>query len=115
MGSGYEDLRAAVTADGGLHVVTMGVLRDIQGAGRLGSRVLDTISGQLLLHGMGHLPRELPAHQDSPVRIYLLGTPIAETVDAVHNPSLKGDEILRGAGGSEARTQLQKIREIIGA
>ncbi|TQL21232.1 hypothetical protein [Streptomyces sp. SLBN-134] len=114
MKSSYEELRAAVMADGGLHIITMGVLRDIQGAGRLGSRVLGTISGQLSSHGMGHLPKELPANQDSPVRIYLLGTPIAEIVDAVHNPSLKGDEILRGAGCSEARAQLQKIREIIG-
>ncbi|MFD7685538.1 hypothetical protein [Streptomyces sp. NPDC059781] len=114
MGNSYEELRAAVTADGGLHVITMGVLRDIQGAGRLGSRVLGAISGQLSSHGMGHLPKELPASQDSPVRIYLLGTPIAEIVDAVHNPSLKGDETLRGVGGSEARAQLQKIREIVG-
>ncbi|WP_310728598.1 hypothetical protein [Streptomyces sp. N2A] len=115
MSSNYEELRSAVTADGGLHVVTMGVLRDIQGAGRLGSRVLDTISGQLESHGMGHIPKELPGNQDSPVRIYLLGTPIADIVDAVHNPSLKGDAILRGAGDSEARAQLRQIREIVGA
>ncbi|WSB85707.1 hypothetical protein OHA60_19065 [Streptomyces cellulosae] len=114
MGNSYEELRAAVTADGGLHVITMGALRDIEGVRRLGNRVLGTISGQLSSHGMGHLPKELPTNQDSPVRVYLLGTPIAEVVDAVHHPSLKGDETLRGVGGSEARAQLQKIREIIG-
>lgn len=114
MSSGYEELRTAVAADGGLHVVTMGVLRDIQGAGRLGSRVLGVISAQLESHGMGHIPKELPGNQDSPVRVYLLGTPIAETVDAVHNPSLKGDAILRASGDSEARAQVQQIREIVG-
>ncbi|MGW2518072.1 hypothetical protein ACWC09_13840 [Streptomyces sp. NPDC001617] len=112
MGS-YEDLRTAVADDGGLHVVTMGVLRDIQGAGRLGNRVLGTISERLESHGMGHIPRELPANQDSPVRVYLQGTPIADTVDAVHNPSLKGDAVLRGAGDSEARAQLRQIRDIV--
>ncbi|WP_369365482.1 hypothetical protein AB5L52_20520 [Streptomyces sp. CG4] len=114
MGSSYEELRTAVAADGGLHVVTMGVLRDIEGAGRLGSRVLGTISDKLKSHGMGHIPKDLPGNQDSPVRVYLLGTPIADTADAVQNPSLKGDAILRGAGDSEARAQLQQIREIVG-
>jgi len=111
----YEELRTKAAADGGLHIMTMGVLRDIEGAGRLGSRVLGTISDKLRSHGMGHIPKELPDNQDSPVRIYLLGTPIADTVDAVHNPSLKGDAILRGAGDSEARAQLQQIRQIVGA
>lgn len=113
MDSSYQELRTTVAADGGLHVATMGVLRDIQGAGRLGSRVLGAISKQLASHGMGHIPKELPGNQDSPVRLYLLGTPIADTVDAVHNPSPKGDAILRDVGNVEARDQLRQIRAIV--
>ncbi|MEU8906412.1 hypothetical protein [Streptomyces mirabilis] len=115
MDSSYQELRTKVAADGGLHVVAMGVLRDIQGAGRLGNRVLGTISKHLESHGMGHIPAELPGNQDSPVRIYFLGTPIADTVNAILSPSPKGDAILRDMGDSEAREQLRQIREIVRA
>ena len=116
MEDSYQELRAKVEADGGLRVVTMRDLRDVEGVRRIGSQVPGKISQQLGLHGMGHIPALLPGNQNSPVRLYLLGTPIADTVEAVLDPSLKGDEILRRVGDAEAREdRLRQIREIVRA
>ena len=113
MEDSYQELRAKVEADGGLRVVTMRDLRDVEGVRRIGSQVPGKISQQLGLHGMGHIPALLPGNQNSPVR---LGTPIADTVEAVLDPSLKGDEILRRVGDAEAREdRLRQIREIVRA
>ncbi|MER6076977.1 hypothetical protein [Streptomyces sp. NPDC001833] len=110
----YEELRESVQANRGLRTVAMGTLRDIEGAGRLGIQVRDAISRSLESHGMGHFPAELPPNQHDQVRLYLLGTSIAEVIKAVLNPSLKGDESLRGIGDAGAHEQLRQIREIVG-
>jgi hypothetical protein len=114
MDESYQELRAKVEADGGLRVVTMRDLRNVEGVSRIGSQVPGKISQRLGSHGMGHVPALLPNSQNSPVRLYLLGTPIADAVDAVLDPTPKGDEILRGVGDSEAREdRLRQIREIV--
>jgi hypothetical protein len=113
MAVNYEELRQTVAAEGGLHTVDMGTLRDIQGAGRLGIHVRDSITRSLESHGMGHIPGDLPSNQYDEVRLYLLGGPIADIVKAVLSPSAKGDEALRAVGGSEAQEQLRMIREIV--
>jgi hypothetical protein len=116
MDSSYQELRAKVETDGGLSVVTMRELRDIHGVSRIGSRVPGEISERLASHGMGHIPAKLPSSQNSPARLYLLGTPIADAVNAVLDPTPQGDAILRGVGDSEARQdQLRQIREIVRA
>jgi hypothetical protein len=109
----YEGLRDSVRANGGLHTVDMGTLRDIQGAGRLGVHVRDAITHSLESHGMGHIPGELPSNQYDEVRLYLLGSPIADIVKAVLSPSSKGDEALRGMGSFEAQERLRQVREIV--
>jgi hypothetical protein len=115
MKTSYGDLRTSIKENGGLHVVTMGTLRDIEGAGRLGNRVLTTISQALQAQGMGHFPAELPGNQSQPVRVFLLDTPVADVVNAVLSPSLKGDATLRDVGSADhVREQLRQIREIIG-
>ncbi|MFD0072969.1 hypothetical protein ACFVIY_11070 [Streptomyces sp. NPDC127166] len=115
MNSSYEDLRESTRSEGGLRVVTMGTLRDIEGAGRLGNRVLATISDKLKAQGMGHFPAELPGNQDHEVRVYLRDSPVADLVDAVFRPSSKGDEALRRVSSSTvAEDQLRRIREILG-
>ncbi|WP_369036549.1 hypothetical protein [Streptomyces adonidis] len=114
MDDSYQELRAKVEADGGLRVVTMRDLRNVEGVSRIGSQVPGKISQQLGSHGMGHIPAELPSDQNSPVRLYVLGTPIADAVDAILEPSPNGDAILRGVGDSEAREdRLRQIREIV--
>jgi hypothetical protein len=111
----YEGLRESLTANSGLRTVAMGTLRDIEGAGRLGVQVRETISRSLESHGMGHFPGELPSNQHDHVRLYLLGSPIADVVKAVLGPTLKGDDALRGIGDSGAQEQLRQIREIVGS
>ena len=108
-----EDLRTTVVVAGGLQKTTMGTLKKIDGAGRLGVHVRNSISRTLQSHGLAHLPRELPPNQDDDVRLYLLGTPIADLIEAVLTPSDRGDETLRSVGGSEAQEQLRRIREIV--
>jgi hypothetical protein len=91
----------------------MDTLKKIDGAGRLGVHVRTAISKTLESHGLGHLPRELPPNQEDPVRLYLLGSPIADVIKAVLGPSDRGDETLRSIGTSEAQEQLRQIRQIV--
>lgn len=109
----YDALRKQVEADGGLHTTTMEVLRELHGAGRLGKHVRDSISGALGAHGLGHLPKELPTYQDQQVRVFRLGTPIADVVNAVLLPSPSGDQVLRQLGGVKGQDILKKIRELV--
>jgi hypothetical protein len=64
---------------------------------------------------MGHFPAELPSNQSQPVRVFLLDTPVADVVNAVLNPSPKGDATLRDVDSAhDVRERLQQVREIIG-
>lgn len=113
MPSNYDALRKQVEADGGLYTTTMEELREIHGAGRLGKHVRDAISSSLSSNGMGHFPEELPSYQGEPVRVYRLGSTIADTVAAVLNPTEQGDLILRQTGGSPGQDILRQIRELV--
>lgn len=113
MYSDYEALRKQVEAEGGIHTTTMETLRELHGAGRLGKHVRDAISGELAAHGMGHLPEELPAYQELPVRVFRLGTPIADVVNAVAHPSTGGDHVLRQLAAGQGQDILKKIRELV--
>ena len=109
----YADLRSAVVGNGGLYQTEMCQLKTIHGAGRLGVHVRDAISRELASHGMGHLPSELPSYQEEPVRLYLLGSPIADVVSAVMRPSDSGDETLRALSDSQAQELLRQVRELV--
>jgi hypothetical protein len=85
----------------------------IDGAGRLGVHVRTAISRTLESHGLGHLPQELPPIQEDVVRLYLLGSPVADLIKAVLAPSDRGDDTLRTIGNSEAEKQLRQIRQIV--
>lgn len=113
MARSYEDLKDAVKANDGLYEVTMGDLKAIQGAGRLGVRVRTDISRELSAHGLGHLPPELPAYQDQSVRLYLLGSPVDDVVRAVLRPCDQGDRILRDLATSEAQEKLRMVRDLV--
>lgn len=113
MFASYDSLRKQVEAAGGLHTTTMEELRELHGAGRLGKHVRDAISGELAAHGMGHLPEELPAYQEMAVRVFRLGTPIADAVNAVLHPSTGGDQVLRQMGSGQGQEVLKKIRELV--
>jgi len=91
----------------------MEVLRDAHGAAKLGVHVRKSISDNLAAHGLGHLPAELPTYQHEEVRLYRLGTGIADTINAVLHPTEAGDQVLRQSAGSTAQDVLRRVREIV--
>ena len=100
----WEDLRAAVIAHHGVYRLSMGVLREIGGYGRLGSTVRQTLSSKLAGIGLGHLPAELPSYQDREVLLYQYGTPAADVIAAIRGEIANGAEI--------ALVQLNSSRDI---
>lgn len=109
----YDELRDKLERQGGLLQTTMGVLRGIHGAGKLGIHIRQAISDSLAAHGMGHLPAALPTYQEEEVRVFRLGSPIAETINAALRPSRAGDDVLRRSAGSDAQKILKQVRELV--
>ena len=67
--------------------VKVGVVRDAFNYGRLGVHVRQEISKKLRGLGIAHLPQSVPDWQEHPIRLYRMGTPIAELLDAAHDPT----------------------------
>jgi hypothetical protein len=109
----YQALRKSVIQNRGLYTIDMGTLRDIEGAGRLGVHVRDAITRSLESYGLGHLPGTLPANQSDEVRLYRLGSSIADIVKAVLSPSSEGDDVLRFVSSSEAEAVLRQVRKLV--
>ncbi|WP_049575908.1 hypothetical protein [Nocardiopsis sp. SBT366] len=112
MSDTYESLGEAVDDNGGVFAAPMATLRLINGAARLGPGVCATISKELSKHGLGHIPVKLPESSTEDVRIFRLGTQIADVVAAVQVPSHEGDEALRAVGGV-ASDKISRIKAII--
>jgi hypothetical protein len=110
----YEELRRRVAEDGGVYGTTAQVLRDIEGAGRLGSTVRSEISQKLEAHSMRHLPADLPQYQEQEVIVYLASGAIAAVINAVLNPSKSSAKVLRQLADSNAQETLDKIRQLVG-
>lgn len=91
----------------------IGALRDELTRAWWDGRDRKSIQDSLANHGLGHLPAELPANQEREVRLYQLGTPIADTINAVLSPSGEGDQVLRQNAGSEAQEVLKRVRELV--
>lgn len=108
-----ENIRTYVDDGGGLAALTMAELRDEHGVSKLGVHVRQNISRELAGHGLGHFPRELPSHGSDEVRVYRLGTPVAELVDAVLEPSDRGDERLREAANHDTAAIIETIKELV--
>src|SRR5437867_3952104 len=107
------DVRSAVETAGGVMTLRAGDLRDAFGGGRLSSGVRAGITRELLGLGLGHYPQELPDWQDYLVRVYKLGSPIADLIDAVLEPSMGHDEELRQAVRGDAADIVQRIRDLV--
>lgn len=105
---------------GGIVCLTLGDLRDAVGAGKLGRWVLERISEELDAEGLGYFPPAVLRANDEPrqhqeIRIYRKGpNVVARVIDAVLNPTQKGDEVLRSLGGDDAREVLAEVRKLIG-
>ena len=108
-----SDAKEVLEQQQGVLTTTMGIVRDAYGAGRLGVHVRKAISDQLKSLGIGHYPDPLPEDQMRNVRLYRLGSPIADLIDAVLQPSEAHDEELRAAAGGEDAAIVRRIRELV--
>ncbi len=111
----FEELRDFVNQPEhkGVVTVTMEELRDTYGVDKLGVHVRDGIVNKLDGVGLKPFPRELPKYQHEEVRIYRSGSPIAEVIDAVLNPSPDHDQELRDLVGGGHKETIQKIKELV--
>lgn len=107
------DIKTLVEESGGVATFKMVDVRDAHGAGRLGVHVRTNITKELKGLGLGHFPSELPDSQYAEVRIYKLGSPVADLIEAVLKPGAAGDVQLREAASSEAQRILAEIRGIV--
>jgi hypothetical protein len=107
------ELKDAVVANDNVLTVTMQDLRDAYGALRLGVNVRSDITKKLSGHGLGHYPPELPAYQDQLVRLFTLGSPVADVIHAVLTPAPEHDELLRSKVGTDEATVLEQIRALV--
>lgn len=62
---------------------------------------------------MGHYPAGLPFFQHEAVRVYKLGTPVADLIEAVLVPNAQHDDELREKAGGDESTILRQIRELV--
>jgi hypothetical protein len=91
----------------------MEVLREAHGVGKLGVHIRAGIKSELASRGIGTLPDDLPTYQHQEVRLFRLGTPIANVISAVLNPSEAGDATLRQSAGTDAQEVLRTIRQLV--
>jgi hypothetical protein len=92
----YEQLKADVEGNGNVLTVTMERLRDALGHDRLGANVCRDISNRLAGLDLGHVPIKLPQSKDKQVRVYTLGTDVAEMIRAAFYPGPENDAKLKG-------------------
>lgn len=110
-----ETLLAEIDADGGLKVLPMWQLRDAAGWDKLGARVVVDIANLLGQYGMATLPasEQLPLTQTESVRVYSQRSRVGNLIEAVLQPSGKGDQVLREASTSDAGDVLDRIRTLV--
>ena len=108
-----DEIRKAVEASGDVLTIDMEVIRDAFGYDRLGVNVRAIISEKLSGLGLGHFPLELPDRQWVPVRLFKLGSPIADLIDAALNPSDEHDEELRKAVTGGDTETIKRIKALL--
>ncbi len=93
--------------------IEMVSLREAYGAKRLGVHIRTNISQHLAGLGLGHYPRQLPDDQTEHVRVYKLGSPAANLIGAVLNPSQDNDDVIRSAVEGGDTELVEQIRELV--
>lgn len=112
----WDKIKAQVEEHGSTHTVTMENLRDAAGKDKLGVNVRTEIKSQLAGMGLGHVPKELPRHQDQQVRLYKRGTMIGDLIDTVLTPGVQNDVKIReilNESSSEYQSIIEQIRELV--
>lgn len=108
----YNELLSEVKASGGVLTIGMAALRNLQGAGKLGSRVIEEIEAELEKRGLRHLPEQLPTSQDDSVRVFVSGGQIGKLIEAAHEVGFAADEILRAYADAAGERLRQRIDDV---
>lgn len=108
-----DEIRKAVEASGDVLTVPMESVRDAFGYDRLGVNVRAMISEKLRGLGLGHYPTDLPDRQWVPVRLYKLGSSIADLIDAALHPSDDHDDELRKAVTGGDTETIKRIKALL--
>ncbi len=108
-----EKLRDAVIDNGNVLTVKVGEVRDAFKYGRLGKHVRKEISSKLHGLGIAHYPVDVPDWQENPIRLFRMGTPIADLLDAAHDETPEHDEELKAAVSGGAADVLNQIRALV--
>jgi hypothetical protein len=108
----FEELKETVEAAENVKTVSMANLRDIYGVKRLGIHVCEEISNKLAGMGLGHSP-ELEPDAWQHVRVYKLGTPVGDVLNAADRPGDEGDKMLRKVVQDNASEVLREIRALV--
>jgi hypothetical protein len=112
----YQDLADAVDQNGNVLGIEMRVLRDVHGAGKLGTIVVASIRERLESLGLGHAPAdELPRDHWRRVLIYRKGTQVARLIEAANSASEDSDKILREFANKDSKASeiVQRVRELV--
>jgi hypothetical protein len=113
----FEGLREQVESRGGVQRISMGDLRDINGAGKLGVHVVSQIKRSLARAGLSILlptgTTDVPRYQDEYVVIYVTQSKAGEIIEAVQQADLSAIKLLRDLAGDDSAEKLQAIRDII--
>lgn len=105
-------LRRDIEKAGGVKSVSMGELRDAVGSGRLGKYVIEGIATALAEQGLGVFPG-LDSNQSTVVRLYILGTPAAELIEAVRTPGKEQDDVIQRFANGKGEVILNEIKKLV--
>jgi hypothetical protein len=109
----YDEVEELVDEQEGVATVWMAGLRTAQNAGKLGVHVRKAISDELNRRGLGYYPKPLPEYQQYQVRVYRLGSRIANIIDAVLDIDEESNETIRSAAGGDAGEVLKQVRALV--
>lgn len=109
----FEELKSSVEANQNVLSVKMELLRDIFGVRRLGIHVCTEIGRKLAGMGLGHHPEELEPDAWQDVRVYKLGTPMAELLHAANEPGKEQDAVLRDVAQNDAAEVLEQVKALV--
>ncbi len=108
-----DEINSALEQGENVLTLTMQEVRDAWEYAKLGIHVRRQISNDLRGMGIGHYPVKLPEYQHQPVRLYKLGTPMAQIIEAVLNPSTEQDQELRQMAVGDARATLDAVKALV--
>lgn len=109
----YDELAEDVKAHNGICSYTMSVLRDVHGAGKLGTTVIQNIGRELTSRGLGHCG-PLKLNQWEKVKIYDKSYTIGKIIEALSSEQPEDEAFLQQLSDKKERARtIEKIKELV--